>query len=92
MKANRNFIQDERGQTGAVQLMVAGILQILGFVVILGFWPTLTASVNTAQDDANTSGTADTTLGLIPTIFAAALLISGIVFLVAGAKRLGGST
>jgi hypothetical protein len=61
---------------------------ILSFVIVLAFWPVLTGSINTAQDDPNTSSTAGTVLGLIPLTFAAALLIAGIAFLVKGVKEL----
>ena len=88
----RSFRNDELGQSAAIDLMIGGILTILSFVVVFAFWPTLTGSINTASGDANTSTTAGTIIDLIPTIFAAALLVGGIVYLVMGVKKLTSST
>lgn len=83
----RRFANDEKANGAVSDIAVGGILVVLSFVIVLAFWPTLTSSVNTAQDDGNTSETAATVLGLIPLVFAAALLIGGIVFLVQGIRK-----
>ena len=80
--------KDNRAESAMTDIAVGGILVIISFVIVLAFWPVLTGSINTAQDDANTSSTAGTVLGLIPLVFSAALLISGIAFLVRGVKQL----
>ena len=82
------FRHDVRGEGALSDIAVGGILVIISFVIVLAFWPVLTGSINTAQDDPNTSSVAGTVLGLIPLVFAAALLISGIVFLVRGVRQL----
>lgn len=80
--------RDTRAQGAMSDIAIGGILVILSFVIVLAFWPVLTSSINTAQDDPNTTSTAGTVLGLIPLTFAAALLIAGIAFLVKGVKEL----
>lgn len=81
--------KDSRADGSMSDIAIGGILVILSFVIVLAFWPVLTGSINTAVDDPNTSTTAGVVLGLIPLTFAAALLISGIAFLVRGVKSLG---
>lgn len=80
--------KDQRAESALGDIAIGGILTILSFVIVLAFWPVLTSAINDAQDDPNTSGVAGTILGLIPLTFAAALLISGIVFLVRGVRQL----
>lgn len=80
--------RDNRAESAMSDIAIGGILVILSFVIVLAFWPVLTSSINTAQDDPNTTSTSGTVLGLIPLTFAAALLISGIAFLVKGVRQL----
>lgn len=88
MKANA-FLHDERGENDAMkQIAVGGILVAIAFVVVLTIFPILTAAVNTAQDDANSSSTLDSLLSLIPLVFVAALVIAGVGFLIAGVRGL----
>ena len=84
----KSLRKDQRAESALGDIAIGGILTILSFVIVLAFWPVLTGAINTAQDDGNTDSTAGTILGLIPLTFAAALLISGIVFLVKGVRQL----
>lgn len=89
MKGRRGFGRDEHANNGAIELMIGGILTVLSFVVVFAFWPTLTSNTETAATDPNTSAAAAQTIRLIPLTFAAGLLVGGIVFLVAGVRKLG---
>lgn len=88
MFGTKSLRRDTRAESAMSEIAIGGILVILSFVIVLAFWPILTSSINTAQDDPNTSSTSGTVLGLIPLTFAAALLIAGIAFLVRGIKSL----
>lgn len=65
-------------------IAVSFILLALALVIALAFWPIITSSVKTATNDANTSTTQGTLLGLIPTVLVAVLLIGSIGFLIKG--------
>lgn len=92
LKESRMRFANTSANSGPVKDIAIGFILIgVALVVALAFWPAITSAVATAQADTNTTGSADTVLGLLPLILAVALLVGAIAFLFRGLKGIGGS-
>ena len=71
------------------QLAIGGVLIVIAFLIFIAMLSPLNSSIQSFKTTTPTpDATSQTLIGLVPTVLIAGSLITGVVFLVRGAREL----